>query len=719
MAAGSKNKSAQAGGGAGKLAKLALCLLLACALCVVAGCRDTDALKEVIYDQNSTEIDYKNPNKFYINDSQAETESQAVSSVEVSEEDPTSDQVQNLIIYSSSPNTEGFVAKQSKFSAYPDFPGIEASSTVFFYRSYDVDAIDHAVTAENIQDEPQTEDQEEQTSSPQGTALGDTSSTGTAVGTSTTGGTVVGSTEEDDNGGSVDGDEEVPGDYDPSSGFTGNEESGALVDPTIAYDVDDANKSAEDYPTSSFAAFGQCAVMVQMLGGSGALVATDYETLCGFAEAGIADAGSDPANGVLGNIAIGWTDSGTAKNLNAAAIIKAFQDKDPDGLANGTCYLLLDTTAAAYFGNYSSVYDELTAAGVQVSTLRAMDNTEDIKANVADVGTMLSASTIANYGANAAASDNSAARANYYISLHDDKVSAAAGGLARDLSGSEDSGSVFQTGDDYIGFGDKSTTTLFIDLWDTSAVFNSTGFDTGVAFSSIGYSSTPFSYYMQAGGAVNNAAAVASGTSTGELAVTQFTLSPLSPTSATLSVSDAVTLTRAPNVARCLLDSGQNRNGVGLGAGFGTNSFPVVIVKSSDIRTAMVESSASATSLYHPYDWVVSGNFGTAGAVMSGASLPYWSAIGAGDDVGSSAAMTADSPENPLGSSLTYDQILVNPNGIFCDWTEGTVESFLEAGWVSSQFGNGYDYSQWQQDVIDFYDWAYGVSVNMNTIINR
>jgi hypothetical protein len=673
---------------------------LALSLCVMPGCRDTDALKEILYDQEASTVDYDNAAKYYINDSTAQEESMAVSSVEVSEEEPTSNTVQNLIVYSSDPNSPYYQAKQSLFSAFPDFSGIEASSSVCFVKSDSADAVEHAVTAAEAEDDP-AEDDNQDADTQEGIQISETGQTGNVFGLSSTGGAEAGTTIEDENGGGTGGSESTPGDYDPTSGFSPNENNGG-GNVSVAFNAFDPNKSATDYPVSSFAAVGQYAVMVQMLGGAGALVATDYETLKGFHTAGIAGAGNI-AQGEVDSIALGWRDSGSAAYLDADAIIAAFQQHDPAGLARGTCYIIAETSASTYFGGYTEALEKLTAAGIQWMNLRPMDNTEDILANVSDLGTMLSASDVSQYGA------ESASRANYYAQLHTSTVSAANGGLASVVT---DTSKVLETGSEHIASGGNTVYSLLIDTWDASAKYTSHPFAAGLAFASLGCSSTPVSYYLQAGGVINNAAAVASSSATGSMAVTQFSLTTLSPKDSSLTITAPLAISTS-NVERALLDSGQQVNATGTGAGLGTAYMPKVIVKSSAIRDALCASSLLSNSVYHPYSWVTSGFVSAAGADLGG-STPYWSSIGANDG-----QMSASATENPLGSGLTSAHVVVCPSGIFSDWTEGTVESFLLSTWSSAIFGNGYSYSQWQSDVVDFYQWAYGVNIDISTIENQ
>ena len=44
-------------------------------LCFASGCRASDAMKEIVYEQTAKTVDYDNPNKYYINDPTADEKS--------------------------------------------------------------------------------------------------------------------------------------------------------------------------------------------------------------------------------------------------------------------------------------------------------------------------------------------------------------------------------------------------------------------------------------------------------------------------------------------------------------------------------------------------------------------------------------------------------------------------------------------------------------------
>lgn len=674
-----------------RAAKVAVCLLALVTVFALAGCRDTDALKDIIYDQNASIIDYDNPSKYYINDSTSEQESNQVSSLEVSDEEPESDQIQNLVIYSSNPNTEGYTAKHSAFGDPADFTGIEASDPVFFFLSDSVDAFDHAVTPTPEEDPEQVQDEEEPDEQTQneGDNQSEESPATTSSGSGDEGGGTSPAPTPDDNGGTT-GEPENPTEYeDGTDGFTSTEGVGADKNFTLAFDISD--RDADPPQVDSIAAFGDYALIVQMVGGSGALAATDANTLAALQDAGV-DTTAQTA----------W--SGSGEDPSTLVNVKAI-------VASGAKVIVVEDPAAYVRQISQERLDYLEENGVSWVSLRDMFSSANIKANVEAVGTMLQDSSAAAYGSQAAE------RASYYATFHDRVVSGANGGLASD---SVNGAKALQADNDADGVGYSSnaaTYTVLIDQWDAGATYASSGlvFDAGTAYASAGYGTTPVSYYIQAGGSINNAAARTTQNSSGEIPVLQFSQTESWDSSMWMGVSVANVLYGV----KSLLDSGVDMaSTTTLGKGLGSDAMPKIITTSSDVKNAIVSSSASTTSLYHAYPYV--GNDVTYGALGVSYETSYgatslWSCIGSLATSG-----TVGDPNPIYGSgAIDADDVLVNPSGYFCDWTEGTVESFLEAGWVAAYVSGTYSASQWQQDVADFYSWAWGISVNMSTITNQ
>ncbi len=715
-----------------RLLKAALCVFAAMTLTVTAtGCRDTDALKEIIIDQNADLIDYDNPEKFYINDSTSEEESNVVSSLEVSEEEPDSDQVQNLIVYSSEPNTEGYTAKHSMFSAFPDFLGIEASDTVFFYQSDSVDAFEHEVTPTPDDEEFQPpEDEQEKlqserninpivsttttttsrSGSPSTTASGSGGGSGensadNAEGAGESGegdsgeaneGSGGASSEPTEGGGGAGGDADAA-DENGDGGGNNNEGAGEEkpdLDEMTAWNPNDPDEYAPH--SESFAAFGDYARIVQMIGGNGALAATDADTLNGLV-----------SNGVGVSALQAWDGDGSDPlSIDAQAIVDS-----------GAQFVIVEDVYTYSTGMTSAAYNLLYDNGIQFYPMKNMCTSTNIKINVDSIGTSLQGSSAATNG------DSAEARAGEYRSRHDDMVGKN-GGLASDYGYGGTTSKVLQGSNDRDSLdwsGNLATYTVLIDYWDSGATLNNAGmlFDPGTAYASAGFAQTPVSYYMQAGGTINTAAARTIENAYGEIPVLQLMGGDGTGGSGSWSYTSLGDRIYSGRVT-ALLDSQVDINNQGVGQGLGSDVMPKVIVADSFIKDSMFNSSFSYSSLYHPYDFTSTG-----GGISDFLGLTFsderggtaYTATSIGYRGGSADVGTPNpSYSHDDGNYIDYDDILVNPSGLFCDWTGGSVESFLESGWVASRINGVYDYEQWKQDVSDFYSWAWGITPDVGAI---
>lgn len=663
----------------------ALCVLLAfaaAALLGMSGCRASDALKEIVYLQTADIIDYDNPQKFYISDSTSDEKSDQVSAAETSDDEQNmSDDVQNLVVYSSDPNTDSLTAKKSLFSDSPDFSGIEASEKVYFYKSDDKNAIDHTVTKQEEPDEQRTQEDDQTDSTRPGIS-------GNAV------------NQEDDQGASGDGDVETPkeesdsteseGDVEESDGVAGKK--ARKVDPTrVKYDS--ADPTQEPPQVEKVAAYGPFAAIVELVAGEGALVATDAVTLSSDFSKVFSTKG----------IAKGWSNGGTAKKMNVDKIVKS-----------GAQTILV--TDSAYLESLSNAdFGKLEKADIGVTVLRPMTCSKYIKANVTTVGKMLDGSSAGKHAKDAKD------RAKQYSDWHDDLIK-----RCIDANGGKYAGkTVYQSNGkcDVDASGtddDASVYTLLVDAYDSNAKYGGSALGSkgwtpakGLAYAPAGYASSPVSYYIQCGGLVNNAAATTTKGASGEVPLWQFNYNMFSFSSKNWSgVSVSLMSDKSiGNMSRPLLDSGRNSsNRTGLGSGLGTESFPKLIVTSSSVKKGIIANSKKSNGMYTPYGWVpAEGNRTIEKFGVNLGNTVLDSTIGVdGTESGSES-------DNLLGSSIPDSAIAVNPHGLFSDWTEGTVESVLEAAWVVDEVnGNDNGSVSWTQEAKDFYSTFYGYN-GLNT----
>ena len=662
-------------GRSGKFASaLILVICLALAVLGLSGCRVSDALTEVIYDQTADIIDYDNPTKIYVNDSTAEDESDQFAAKEVSDDTSVvSDTVQNLVVYSSSPNTEGFTAKKSVFDKMPDFRGIEASEEVCFVKSSDPEAFDHPVTVEDpvIEEPDPEEDVEPIIVDSVTTAPSDTTTTTASDDSSTSKSDSNGAddTWEDVDTGDNNGEENVDtGDPEETDEGGGNDNG----EVEVAYDATDP--TAEPEKVSTMAAYGPAATIVAMIGGAGALVATDSDTLSGnFAR--VFDASG---------IVAGWSGDGEdASTMDVDAII-----------ASGADTLLV--YSGDYLRNGLSEADvkKLNKAGVKQTVIYSMKNSGNIKRDVKIVAEMLAESDKIAYAG------QTTSRAADYVAFHDRVVQAAADandGLAGEV--------VYETGNDSARPGLSSARpfyTLLVDAYEDAAYIGSTrnGWlpSSGLAYASAGYNATPVSYYIQAGGAVNNAAAQTSKSGTGKVVAWQFNVNNFQFKKRDWS-GDIAQEASTPDGYSLLTTTNNLHSIYPFGESFGSASFPRLIATSSEIKARIVENSKSENGVYHPYGFTSNGVISMMGPDPS---LPACIGFNGAD---------ASQTENLFeGGQIDEAAIVVNPRGLFSDWTQGTVESFLEAAWVSDVVV-GIGPGTWAQEVAGFYAQFYGYSL--------
>ena len=686
------------------MARMALflsCLVLA--VTCLCGCRVSDALTEVIYDQSADKIDYDNPTKIYVNDSTAEIESEEFSAKEVSDDaDVMSDTVQNLVVYSSTPNTEGFTAKKSVFSPTPNFRGIEASEEVCFVKSDDPNAYDHALTIQEPEEEPDDEEPPPEDEPVVATSSTRTTedSTPTPAQTQTQ---VVEPTEQA--GGSADevspeedSWEQVP---DPPQAQTQNDnpsegddtpddepdtppapqetDNGGGNDngPTqVAYDA--ADPTQEPPKVEKIAAFGQAAVIVQMLGGTGALAAADSDLLqTNFARV------FDTAD-----IAVGWSGDGTdASQMNVDVIIQS-------GVK----------TICVYASTYLDALSEsdrkaLDDAEIKQVILYPLSNSGNIKRDVKAIGDMLSESTAIQYAG------QTQSRASDYINMHDEVINAASsanGGLA----GTQ----LFESGSDTVpsfASGD-SVYTVLIDEFDASATYQGNSKDGwmpqgGLAFASAGFSTTPVSYYIQAGGLVNSAAERTNRDDAGKVVAWQFMPNSFRFRSEQWSGNETTQSATLPPSDYSLLTTTVNLHSMfPFGSSFGSAWFPKIIVTSDDIESNLIANSSDPSGVYHPYAFIEAG-MGSAYS-MFGPISAIPSCIGFDGTL----ATNTNLFDVDGDLSIRDEDIVINPKGLFCDWTQGSVESFLETAWVNDVVKENETQIDWKGYVSRFYSEFYG-----------
>ena len=150
------------------------------------------------------------------------------------------------------------------------------------------------------------------------------------------------------------------------------------------------------------------------------------------------------------------------------------------------------------------------------------------------------------------------------------------------------------------------------------------------------------------------------------------------------------------------------------GYGLGTEKFPGVIVASQDMKVAMEKEFERARGIYHPYPPTTSSRGGAVSLSMVG----YYNGSNlVASCIGTSGAGSASVLNDGVGAVQSYS-IYVNPQGLFSSWTDGSVESVLEAAWVYKTFHDpDYDLDSLVKAFYkDFY--GYDLGDNLGTVLD-
>lgn len=332
---------------------------------------------------------------------------------------------------------------------------------------------------------------------------------------------------------------------------------------------------------------------------------------------------------------------------------------------------------------------------ITVYTLPALTSDKRIRTAVEIVGRTLA------QGGVSGAED----RYRSYLAFCDDIVSKYSSGNQGLVEGAvtAESGEVLAAPTDVV--------TLFVDKWDYDAVLhddsgylNGSG---GVGLATLGFGSDPTNYYLSVGGALNNAASqrvrnhLSGSGYTG--VVWQFADETLNFGFGRWSNLDA-TYDLAAHIGTgglfgrnllCYTSSGR------YGAGSPT-VFPAIIAKTQQIKQAFDSSSAQPGDYYYSYPTIPATSNGTTVGYFIGESSSTFVEACIGLD-GGYASVLNDGAATPM-------TVLVNPKGLcqessndsLCSWTDGSVESVLEASWAHYRLHGG-SQSDFAADVAYFY----------------
>lgn len=450
------------------------------------------------------------------------------------------------------------------------------------------------------------------------------------------------------------------------------------------------------------AATGNNAIIVSVIAGSAesnVLVACDSETKSKTASL-LADKGIANAEAVWSN------DGSSAGDLSAEGLKALGEELMPDQIfVTSGSDTLTDEQKSTLKNDYH----------INVYELPELSSATAIRTAVEIVGKTLDAGGVDN------------ARSNYesYLELHDELVGRyAANGPA--------GGFDFDRGESVSDESDDTMVTLFVDGWQDAARFKDAhGYlatESGVATATLGYATSPITYYLSMGGVLNNASSRVmrqelknnSTTYMGAGLLWQFSSQSLPYDFGQWSKLDSKDVyDLSANISGGRFKSNlawYTPAGEG-GFGLGTSHFPAVVARDQRIAGLLAQNSGEAGTAYYPYKDIRPAGKGT--------TVGYWpsedeepdgffveACIGAGE--GSGTVLP--------GADEAYG-VYTNPKGLvqanaddpLCSWIQGSLESVLEASWAHWMFQGG-SQSDFEGDVADFYRSVYGYEVSADDL---
>lgn len=644
-------------------------------ICGLTACKPTDFFTEVVISPFAQTVDYDNPEKLMVNSPDAEEESGSLAALQWTEQSPRSEEVQNLVVYGSEPNSS-LTTHHSIFDLQPLFPGIEASDSVrlLFDANADLDhETDPTDVSESVRDAVSrsagvTASQQ----SDQATSSADAAA-GTTGGATETGGNPNGDATDPNNAGGGEG---------PQS------DNGSSEDPYAGYDgavtvYDPNNAFAQVNRVDHLAVLGQdVAVLAQSIGGAGAISA-------------------------MSEYAYGSVDSSTGTTRTLRRFADIFGGEMPAGFqTNGLLWSRdgsspsdvrnIDALVAACGQNGVIVYDQ--TMGDQ-TTLFSLDQRQRLQAaeiqlvpvDLSTVQGMLDAARVVGdaLSQSTECAQDSSAMATSYIQTVNDIVKSVAATHGNSLAGTAGGGLRTRYNECPVGsYRDNKVYGYIAIDSETGLSYVDPSVDaSGIMLfgSNASMLSSPLPFWEQVAGIQERTFGVSG--SSGLQVFWPLTSDPIKPTTLGGGRSGGALsrwLGSQPSV------DGQFMMGEGLtftemkgrGYGLGSREVPYLIVGASDgksagqVKGAVVQSMAS-------YD--------RGGVLTPYSVLPYAGDLSPktaeGDHmstVGSTQGMAA---ESPFYTGLKLDDVVrENPTGLLGSWTEGTMESVLEAIWMADVY---------------------------------
>lgn len=656
--------------------KTALSLVLAGALCfALAGCRWSNELIEVHHNQEASVIDYDTDEKYYESSDAADAVNSAEITTQTAQNIPNATQVDQYYPLAQEPPTTD-----------------EAIDLIEKGGDQDLDA---PIPVPDEEEEPEEEDEPEEMEEAQTAESTSGAGTGNSQLSQTGGGS---SGDQGQNEGEGEG--ETPGEVPGSIETTDKGHSPSQRGQRTFNESGGGLKTLED--VHKVATVGEYANMVMLIGGPDVLCAADNTfTQNTQAQKVFSDDGWHFAD-----IPTVWTyDEGSDSYI-----------VDFDALVASQPDLVLVPEGQNFFTDEQEQI--LLAGGTSIETAAAMDSVDDIRGFATWLGGSLK---------DIDTGTDAAARANSYTANY----------LQNDVNSiiSENGGLTTYGGVDYSDNGQIASTnsnwTIFVTDWDPGAVFSNNMIpwtSQGLALATAGYGWSPVNYYFSAGGVNNNAAQYPDASSAKQSTMSvypvwQYSLSELNPNMENFSGltksfkslgndSSTSCFVRAPAIGANYSTGDDDVVTV-----LGDKEFRYVLCATQEIASNMAFARDLEAGLYTAYPYITTtGNPTYSGVGFEGANHVFFKAwIG---------YMAKDQWSDINHKSIIEEYgsygVATVGNGLYCDWINGSAESFLMTFWIDDFYDGDATYSNLRSEVTKFYKEFYNYDItedDFNSIV--
>ena len=716
-------------------AALSAVLLAGACACGLVGCYPSDFFKEIVIDPNAIVEDTDNPNATKFNNPDAEEGSYELSALKLDEDAEPTDRVENMVVWTSKePSYPSASAHHSIFDLNPRIIGIEASDGVRVVAANEdsVDTVDASVNDDDMESSEskvqgaggkQEEESDDTSKAESKKKEGESSDASGDDGSSSGKGSSSkegsgGSSKIDDAKGAGTSDEEGSGDGgagDGSDSGSGSGEGGSSDDDSkngsreivgggygknVQPVYNPNSQKAKIQKADHVAAMGQAAVMVQAIGGEGALCAMDEDTYYGRDgkidatwESSFKDVFSKELAENFEKSALLWSGSGTSSED-----IKDFDDLLEAVGADGVILYLGEYGGQGQYFTEEQM-EKLETASIQLvpvdfSTVQGMLDAARV------VGEILSESD------ELAEGWNTEQMASDYVNAVDSIVEAVADAHGGSLEGSTATSYSASAGGasttlktaysscpvDCNNLAGTWVTAVVADAYDGSIQYDSTysgcSFDVsnGIVFTHTGCDKSPLSFWLQDAGVQDRSSA--GGSISSKLcwyplipvrykkaaSYQSFAYSSSSPFGQmdTEEYEDYLTGSSNP---RTWVSNVQSNAMANMRMGVGSKYTPYLIACAygsysvGDVKDALCDAMKNRNSLYYAY--------GLPDPVADKSTETY---MGIEEETGSTGNAFTRYGLQP------QDVVVENPIGLLGSWTEGSVECVLESVWAAELY---------------------------------